>query len=168
MGAPFRFDRSFSFPIAPDALWRVLEHTDAYPGWWSWLREFDADGLRAGSTAHCTIQSPLPYALHCRIRVDELVPPRTPGSGGAPAPGLVAATIDGDLRGPARLEVAGDGPGSTARLVWSLHIGNPVLGALARVARPLMTVAHDVVVGTGVEQFRRRALVPEVGSSGAA
>ncbi len=130
---------AFSFPIAPDALWTRPGAHRRIPGWWSWLREFDADGLRAGSTARCTIQSPLPYALHCRIRVDELVPPRTPGSGGAPASGLVAATIAGDLRGPARLEVAGDGPGSIARLVWSLHIGNPVLGGLARVARPLMT-----------------------------
>ncbi len=168
MAAPFCFDRRWSFPITPDTLWRVLERTDAYPVWWSWLREFDADGLRAGSTASCTIQSPLPYALHCRIHVNELVPPRGSGSGVEPRPGLVAATIDGDLRGPARLEVAGDGYGSTARLVWSLDLGNPVLGALARVARPLMTVAHDVVVGTGVEQFRRRALVSEIGSSGAA
>jgi hypothetical protein len=166
VAAPFRFDRSWSFPIAPDAFWRVLERTDAYPGWWSWLAEFDTDGLRAGSTAACTIQSPLPYALHCRIHVDELVPPRVPGPGVAPGPGLVATTIDGDLRGPARLEVEGDGQTSTARLVWSLELGSPVLGAFARVARPLMTVAHDVVVGMGVEQFRRRALVPEVGSTG--
>ena len=83
-------------------------------------------------------------------------------------PGLVVTTIDGDLRGPARLEIDGDEVGSTARLAWSLHLADPVLGAMARVARPLMTVAHDVVVSMGVDQFRRRALTVGIDRSGAA
>jgi hypothetical protein len=147
VAAPFRFDRTWTFPVPPGELWRVLERTDRYGEWWSWLREFDADGLSAGTTAHCTIQSPLPYALHCDVRVVRVEP-------------LVAihTHIDGDLRGPARLEIAPTGEGSAARLVWSLDLGNPVLERLARFGRPLMSWAHDVVVTIGVEQFRRRAL----------
>lgn len=154
MAVPFRFDRSWSFPISPDALWAVFERTDAYQDWWSWLREFDADGLRPGTTARCKIQSPLPYALRCTIRIDEIR-----------APELVVATIGGDLRGPARLEIVGTGDGSTARLVWALSLGSPLLAGLARAGRPMMTWAHDVVVAAGVEQFRRRAIGGDAGIS---
>ena len=154
MGAPFRFDRTWSFAVAPEELWGVLNRTDQYVTWWTWLREFEADEIRTGTTARCTIQAPLPYALRCTVRVDEVVPAC-----------VVATTVGGDLRGPARLELARVGDGSTARLVWSLELGNPVLAQLARVGRPLMSWAHDVIVATGVDQFRRRALVP--GSGGA-
>ena len=94
----------------------------------------------------------MPYALRCRIDVDVVRPAE-----------LVATTVSGDLRGPARLELAPTDAGSTARLVWSLDLGNPVLARLAQFGRPVMSWAHDVVVATGVEQFRRRALVTDAG-----
>ena len=147
MSAPFRFDRIWTFPVPPAELWAVLERTDDYVTWWSWLREFSSDGLYAGSRARCLIQAPLPYALRCDIQVL------------AVEPGVSIATqVGGDLRGPARLDVAADPAGSTARLSWSLELGNPVLDRLARFGRPLMSWAHDVVVALGVDQFRRRAL----------
>jgi uncharacterized protein YndB with AHSA1/START domain len=150
VAAPFRFDRTWWFPVRPDQLWAVLARTEQYPAWWSWLREFETDGFRTGTSALCTIQSPLPYALHCTIHVDEMRPPET-----------IVTSISGDLRGPARLDVAGAADGCTARLVWSLTPGNPVLRNLARIGRPAMVWAHDLVVATGVDQFRRRALLPE-------
>jgi len=154
MAAPFRFDRTWSFSVPPDELWAVLNQTDRYVRWWSWLREFDADGIRPGSTARCTIQAPLPYALRCTIRVDDVIAAR-----------VVHTTVSGDLRGPARLEIDDTGDGSIARLVWSLDLGNPVLARLARVGRPLMSWAHDVIVATGVEQFQRRALAAGTGDA---
>ena len=147
MAPPFRFDRTWTFPVPPEELWAVLNRTDSYVDWWSWLRTFDATGIEPGATASCTIQSPLPYALRCTIHVGEVR-----------AASFVHTTVDGDLRGPARLEIDRVDHGSTARLVWSLELGNPVLAGLARVGRPLMAWAHDVIVATGVEQFRRRAL----------
>jgi len=77
VGAPFRFDRTWGFPVPPDGLWAVLRRTDRYPEWWSWLRELDTDGFETGATANCVIQSPLPYALRCAIHVDEMRPPAT-------------------------------------------------------------------------------------------
>jgi hypothetical protein len=154
VSAPFRFDRIWTFPVPPSELWAVLERTDDYVSWWSWLREFDADGLRAGSRARCTIQAPLPYALHCDISVLQVEPEVA-----------IVTQIGGDLRGPARLDVAPAGAGSTARLSWSLELGNPVLAKLARVGRPLMAWAHDVVVAIGVDQFRRHALVDGHGNA---
>jgi hypothetical protein len=66
--------------------------------------------------------------------------------------------VDGDLQGPARLEVEPAGDGSRARLVWELAMARPFLQAAARVARPLLQWGHDWCVDTGVTQFRRRAL----------
>ena len=73
---------------------------------------------------------------------------------------LVDAVVEGDLAGPARLEVdaAENGPGSVVRLAWDMELCRPVLRAAARVGRPVMEWGHDWVVTNGVEQFVRRAL----------
>jgi uncharacterized protein YndB with AHSA1/START domain len=150
VATPFRFDRVWEFPVPVDRFWTVLERTDRYPDWWSWLREFEADGFTAGTEARVVIQSPLPYALRCTIRIDEMRPREA-----------IVTTVSGDLRGPARLEIAPSNGGSSARLVWALSPGTFVLRQLAVVGRPAMVWAHDRVVAVGVEQFRRRAIVPE-------
>ena len=73
---------------------------------------------------------------------------------------LVDAVVEGDLAGPARLEVdaAENGPGSVARLTWAVELRRPVLRAVAQVARPTMEWGHDWVVTQGVEQFRRTGI----------
>jgi uncharacterized protein YndB with AHSA1/START domain len=147
LAAPFTFDREFAFPLPPDQLWATLSDTKRFPQWWSWLRRFEADGLREGAVARCVIQAPLPYALRFAVHVERAVPAA-----------LVDARISGDLEGPARLEIAPDGEGSTARLTWSLQLRDPVLRRIARVARPVMSWAHDRVVDVGVHQFEQRAL----------
>jgi len=73
----------------------------------------------------------------------------------------IVTTVSGDLQGPARLEVFGAGQGCTARLVWSLTPGSPLLRNLARIGRPAMIWAHDRVVAIGVDQFRQRALLAD-------
>jgi len=150
VAAPFQFDRTWWFPVPPEQLWAVLNRVDQYPTWWSWLRKLETDGFETGSNAYCVIQSPLPYALRCTIHVDEMRMPEA-----------IVTTVSGDLQGPARLEVAPVADGCNARLVWSLSLGTPLLRNLARVGRPAMVWAHDRVVAMGVEQFRRRALLPE-------
>lgn len=150
MAEPFRFDRTWEFPVPVERLWDMLERTDQYPRWWSWLREFEADGFESGAHAELVIQSPLPYALRCTIQIDHLR-----------AQDVVETTVSGDLCGPARLEVRPRADGCAARLVWSLTPGTFVLRQLAVIGRPAMVWAHDRVVDTGVDQFRRRALVPE-------
>lgn len=145
--APFRFDRSWEFDLAPAALWDVVQRTDDFRHWWTWLRHFETTGLHSGALARCVIQAPLPYALHLDIEVER-----------ADAPHVIETYVRGDLDGPARLEIAARGARSHARLVWDLELRDRVLRQLARVARPAMVWAHDRVVELGVEQFRRRAL----------
>jgi uncharacterized protein YndB with AHSA1/START domain len=150
VAAPFRFDRAWEFPVPAARLWAVLEQTDRYPTWWSWLREFEADGFTTGTEARFVVQSPLPYALRCTVTIDEMR-----------APEAIVTTVAGDLRGAARLEIEPAGTSCRARLVWSLTPGSFWLQQLARIGRPAMVWAHDRVVAVGVEQFRRRAIVPE-------
>jgi hypothetical protein len=148
VGAPFIFDRWWDFELPPDELWVTLSRIDEYPDWWSWLREFDAEGLHDGAVARCVIRAPLPYALRFTVRVERAVKAE-----------LVDTTIHGDLEGPARLEIApsADG-GSRARLAWSLELRDPVLRRLAIVGRPAMTWAHDRVVAMGLRDFERHAV----------
>jgi hypothetical protein len=143
----FDYDRRFEFAVSPETFWATVSRTERYPNWWSWLREFESDGLRDGSDSRCVIQAPLPYALRVAIHVNR-----------AEAPELIETRVTGDLEGPARLEIAPTPSGCTARLVWSLELREPWLRRIARVARPVLAWAHDRVISSGVRQFERVAL----------
>ena len=151
MPSPFRFDRSWHFGVTPGDLWKTLARTDRYREWWPWLREFAVDGdgpaLTTGAVAHVVIQAPLPYQLHCTVRVLDAVTDER----------LVTA-VDGDLHGPARLELVPVADGTEARLVWELDLRAPLLRSFARVGRPAMAWAHDRIVERGLEQFEGHAL----------
>jgi hypothetical protein len=134
------------FPVPPERLWAVVADTGDYQKWWSWLRVLEGD-LVEGTTARCEIRSPLPYSLRFTVSLAEVVPSR-----------LVRADIDGDLRGPARLELDRHPDGVEARLVWEVELTRRLLRNAASVARPAMEWGHDWVVRNGVEQFCRRAL----------
>jgi hypothetical protein len=144
---PFRFDHTWVLPVGPTDLWDLIGRTDRYADWWSWLHDFDADGLTPGTTARCTIRSPLRYSLRCAIHVEDVV-----------EHDHITTTVAGDLRGPARLDVRPHPDGSTAQLRWAVTVADPALVALAVVARPAMEWAHDRVLAIGFEQFLRRAI----------
>ena len=147
MVAPFRYDRTFDFDVDRDVLWDALTDTSRYPNWWPWLRKFDAPALTSGAVAHCAVRAPLPYTLEFSVHVESVEPGR-----------VVDTQVRGDLSGPARLEVAADGPDrSTARLAWEVELRVPLLSAASRVARPALVWAHDQVVASGVAGFRRNA-----------
>ena len=155
MPSPFRFDRSWHFAVGPDELWATLARTDRYRDWWPWLRTFSLDGttdddtdtLSTGRVAHVAIQAPLPYQLHCTIRVDD-----------AARDERLVTTVDGDLRGPARLELRPVADGTEARLAWSFEVQAPLLRTLAFFGRPAMAWAHDRIVERGLVQFEGHAL----------
>jgi len=149
--SPFRFDRSWHFAVAPDELWTTLSHTDRYRTWWPWLRAFAVDGdgpaLTTGAVARVVIQAPLPYQLHCTVRVVDAVTDRR-----------LVTEVEGDLGGPARLDLQPNEAGSEARLSWALELSSPLLRSFAVLARPAMAWAHDRIVERGLEQFEGHAL----------
>jgi hypothetical protein len=142
MPTPFTFDRSWVFDVPVERLWAAVADTSRFPEWFPWLDEADLGPLEEGSTAHFTVNPPLPYKLHLRVDVRRVVPES-----------LVEGEVHGDVAGPARLEVAAHPAGSTARLVWSLRVCRPMLRGAERVARPLMLWGHDAVVSRGLDRF---------------
>ena len=147
MPAPFRFDRSWAFDATADELWDAIADTGAYPAVFSWLRDFRAGPLEAGTVATFRVQPPLPYSLHLVVTVLEVVDRR-----------LVRTRVDGDVRGEADLAVASVGDASSARLRWDLDLVRPSLARVEPVARRPMIWGHDLVVAMGVRQFRRKVL----------
>ena len=153
MPSPFRFDRAWHFEVTPAELWTTLSHTDRYCEWWPWLRSFTldtgdgADALATGRTAPVVIQAPLPYQLHCTVHVDDAV-----------AEERLVTTVDGDLQGPARLDLRPVAGGTEARLAWTFELQAPLLRALAVLGRPAMAWAHDRIVERGLVQFEGHAL----------
>jgi hypothetical protein len=153
--SPFRFDRSWHFEVSPAELWTTLSHTERYREWWPWLRTFamdgagidDPDALTTGRTAQVVIQAPLPYQLRCSIRVDDAVRNER-----------LVTTVDGDLQGPARLELRAVDGGTEARLAWEFELRATLLRTLAVVGRPAMAWAHDRIVERGLAQFAGHAL----------
>jgi len=144
----FPFDDAFTVAASPQRCWEALSDTDRYTDWWPWLRTLDTeDGLTPGGSARGVIKAPLPYTLTVEIRIGAVVPGRR-----------LDAVIDGDLAGPARLELAERSGGTSLHLSWDLELRAAMLRRLAVVGRPLMLWGHDRIVRTGFEQFRDRAL----------
>ena len=135
-------DRTWRFDAPVGDVWAALAATDGYRRWWPWLRSFDADGLAVGETWRCVVRPPLPYVVRFTVHIDEVA-----------APSLIAATVDGDVRGPARIDVQEEGPVSVLRLRAALAPANPVLSIVGRVAAPVARRGHDWVLDTGARQF---------------
>lgn len=128
-----------------DVLWGALADTGSYVRWFPWLDAGDLGPLEAGTVARIGVRPPLPYRLGLTVTLDEVVEGQR-----------ILATVDGDVAGPASLEVAADGPAaSTAHLTWSLELRRGLLLAAERFARPAMVWGHDAVVAVGVQRFRR-------------
>lgn len=152
VAAPFRFDRTWVFRVAPVEFFATITRTECFTDWWSWLRRCEVDGVRAGAEASCLIRAPLPYSLRFIVRIDRVEPDA-----------LIETSVRGDLAGPARLEIAPHPEGCRARLVWSLELHDPVLRRLAVVSRPAMVWAHDRIVAVGAAEFERKAASGSLG-----
>jgi hypothetical protein len=139
---PFRFDRTWRFDVSDDRLWDAVSDTSRFPEWFPWLEADHLGPLTTGTVARFRIDPPLPYRLNLVVSVVAVEEGRS-----------VDTEVSGDLVGPARLEVAPDGDGATARLVWSLVVQRPALSLLERVARPVMVWGHDAVVSRGLDRF---------------
>jgi hypothetical protein len=140
-------DRSYWFPMLPDALWLALADTGNYRSWWPSLTDLDADRLITGTVWRCTIRPPLPFALRFAIHLDDVVRPT-----------LVTAHISGDIAGTARLAVAPHGNGCDVQLTSTLAPSNPTLEMIETLARPIIRQAYNWMLDTGARQFLRNAI----------
>lgn len=143
----FETDRSYQLPVPPERVWQALQQVDDYRVWWPWLRHFDAAALAAGEVWHCRVHPPLPYRVRFAVVLEEVR-----------APGLLEASITGNVLGRARIEISEHAVGSEARLVSSLRPSQGFLKLMTRMAGPVARFGHDWVLDRGAEQFIARAL----------
>jgi len=138
---------SFEFPLTPEQLWDTLADPGRYLGWWGWwLRDFglEGDGLVDGAVLRGVVVPPVPYQMRVQVRLDRCVRPQR-----------IEATVDGDLRGPAQLELTATGAGTSASVAWQVEMMQRPMRVAARVAHPLLRWGHDRVVEVTVASFRR-------------
>jgi uncharacterized protein YndB with AHSA1/START domain len=140
-------NRELRFDADRPTLWAAMSRVTDFPVWWPWLRGFDGTELAAGCVWSCVIQPPVPYVLHVTVAIDEVVPLS-----------LVSATVDGDVRGTARLVLEDDGRGCRVVLASTLSPQQGVARVVARLAPPLARFGHQWVLETGARQFADRAL----------
>ena len=142
-----RSDRTYRFDRPAAVVWQAFARVDAYRDWWPWLRDFDAGALIAGDRWECTVRPPLPYVLRFTVTIDAAVEPER-----------IEATVSGDLRGEATVELNADADGCVVRLRSTLRPTGQPLRMVATLAPWLARQGHDWVLDTGSRQFRRRAL----------
>ncbi len=154
-------DRRYCFSADPDQVWEALRCVDDYRSWWPWLDEFDTTqaattgtqkpgtgatgALAPGTVLRCSVRSPIQIVLRFTITLEVVTDPSH-----------IAATVTGDLVGPASLTIlprtAG---GSEIRLTSALAPRSTVLGMLMGVAPPLAKWAHDHLLDTAARQFEQ-------------
>ncbi len=135
-------DRRYEFDLTPAELWAEATQVESYRTWWPWLRRLDGASFEPGARWHCSVQPPLPYRVRFSVQIDEVQPHS-----------LLRASVGGDIRGHARLEVSATPTGCQARLVSELAPRQGVLQAMALLARPLARFGHDWVLDHGARQF---------------
>lgn len=142
-----RYLHRFSFPVAPDELWRTIGRVEEFETWWGWLSELRLEGepLASGCALEGVVASPVGYRMRLRVDMPECVPPSR-----------IDADISGDLRGRGRLLLKPHGTGTLVSIGWAVEVVQPSMRAAARITPALLHWAHDRVVGLAVASFRRR------------
>lgn len=124
----------------PD-LMSVLEDLGSYPAWWPEVREVRPLG---DDRFEVVARSFLPYELR-------FVSEATPGQ---PSPGVIDATLSGDMEGTARWSVEAVDGG--CRLVYDQEVTTHkrLLNVTAPVARPAFKANHAVMMRHGEAGLR--------------
>src|SRR5262245_19438722 len=125
-------DRRWHFGAPLDAVWAALAATDDYTTWCPWLSSFDAAGLVAGARWRCAVRPPLRYSVRFAVEIVEVERPR-----------FVTARVSGDIAGRARIDVAGQGDGSSVRLTSALTPTRRTVAWLTALAAPIARRSHD-------------------------
>jgi uncharacterized protein YndB with AHSA1/START domain len=127
----------------PDAVYRVLEHLDAYPRWWPQVREVRRTGETTGVLR---FRSALPYDLVVTARATRQDPGRR----------VLEVSLSGDLEGWVRWTAAPEGPGTRLLFEQDVVVRKPLMRRLAAPGRPLFLANHALMMRAGRRGLRAR------------
>jgi uncharacterized protein YndB with AHSA1/START domain len=126
----------------PEAVFDTLADARTYPVWWRPVYlDVEVDGPPAlGRESSQHFKGRLPYHLHTRskiVRYDR--------------PSLLAADVDGDLRGHGIWTLTPIPSGTHVRFDWRVHADRRLLRVLTPVLRPLFRWNHNWAIARAME-----------------
>jgi uncharacterized protein YndB with AHSA1/START domain/quercetin dioxygenase-like cupin family protein len=155
---PYVFVDEWDVAAPPEAVFDALADARTYPEWWTPVYlDVDADGpAELGKESRQHFKGRLPYHVRTRSRIVELDPPR-----------VIAADVDGDLRGHGRWTLTPTPTGTHVRFDWHVHADRRLLKALTPVLRPVLRWNHNWAIARaqeGLEPYAQRTGVSAPGS----
>ena len=147
---PYVFVDEWEVAAPPEAVFDAIADARSYPEWWSPVYiDVESDGPpEIGKESRQHFKGRLPYELRTRSVTSELDPPR-----------VIAADVDGDLRGRGVWTLTPTDGGTHVRFDWRVHADRRLLRALTPVLRPLLRWNHNWAIARameGLEPYARR------------
>jgi uncharacterized protein YndB with AHSA1/START domain/quercetin dioxygenase-like cupin family protein len=147
---PYVFVDEWDVAAPPEAVFEALSDARTYPEWWTPVYiDVEADGpAEMGKESRQHFKGRLPYHVRTRSRIVELDPPR-----------VIAADVDGDLRGHGRWTLTPTPKGTHVRFDWQVDADRRLLKALTPVLRPLLRWNHNWAIARaqeGLEPYAQR------------
>lgn len=138
------YDRTATVLAPVERIWRALETLDTAAAWSPWVERLEraGDGLQCGAVVEAWLRTPLPFRVHVRVVVTESARQE-----------LVLTSVDGDLRGVARLALEAEGPVTRAHLSWTFEMRHGVMRAMALLSGPLLRWGHELVADATLRAF---------------
>ncbi len=145
----YAFVDEWDVAAPPEAVFRVIADARTYPVWWRPVYiGVDAEGEPSvGKQSRQHFKGRLPYHLRTRSRITRLEPPN-----------VIAAEVDGDLRGRGEWTLTPTADGTHVRFDWNVSADRPLLRALSPLLRPALRWNHAWAIARareGLEPFAR-------------
>jgi mannose-6-phosphate isomerase-like protein (cupin superfamily)/uncharacterized protein YndB with AHSA1/START domain len=147
---PYVFVDEWDVAAPPEAVFDAIADARSYPEWWSPVYiDVHADGPpEIGKESRQHFKGRLPYELRTRSVISMLEPPH-----------MIAADVDGDLRGRGVWTLTPTERGTHVRFDWQVHADRRLLRVLTPVLRPLLRWNHNWAIARameGLEPYARR------------
>ncbi len=132
-----------------ESVFSAISDARSYPLWWKPVYvDVDAEGEPAvGKESRQHFKGRLPYHLHTRSRITRLEHPH-----------VIAAEVDGDLRGYGVWTLTETATGTHVRFDWRVHADRALLRILTPVLRPAFRWNHAWAIARakeGLEPYAR-------------
>jgi hypothetical protein len=132
-----------------ERVWSVILATDEWPEWWRAVKHVEklSDGAADGVWARrrITWSTALPYTLAFDVEVTRIEPMRT-----------IEARATGELNGLGLWTLEGDDRQTRVRYDWRVELAKPWMRFCAPLLRPAFAWNHQVVLGWGETDIRKR------------
>lgn len=158
----YEFVDEWEVAAPPEAVFDALADARSYPAWWAPVYvDVDADGpAELGKVSRQHFKGRLPYHLHTESRIVKLDRPR-----------VVAAEVEGDLRGYGEWTLTPTDRGTHVRFDWRVHADRRLLRLLTPLLRPAFRWNHNWAIARameGLEPYAQRTAAAKAPAASAA